>query len=172
MADAALALQCECGRVECQSKRPPMLTATCYCDDCQAAAKEIKADGTGPQVADPDGGTALSLLRIDGFRTVKGAELLVPHQLRKSSPTSRVVASCCNSAMYISFTDRRFWVSAMTNRIVGKKPTIQSRLAVKFRNSALPWPDDAPRYATWPKRYLFLLLVQWIAMKLDRRSNL
>lgn len=145
-----------------------MLTATCYCDDCQAAAKEIEADGTGPLVADPDGGTTLSLLRIDGFRTVKGAELQVPHRLRETSATSRVVAGCCNSAMYLSFTDGRFWVSAMSNRIVGQKPAVESRLAVKFRDSALPWPDDARRYASFPKRYIFRLLGQWIAMKLGR----
>lgn len=163
----AVTLRCKCGQVECSSTRLPMLTAVCYCDDCQAAAREIAA-GNGPPVADLDGGTALSLLRLDRFARTRGAMLLAPYKLRADSPTSRIIASCCNSAMYLSFSDTRFWVSAMTNRIVGAKPRIESRLAVEFRDSALPWPDDAPRYTGYPKRYLLRLLGQWIAMKLGR----
>jgi hypothetical protein len=144
-----------------------MLTATCYCDDCQAAAREIEALGHGPPVADADGGTTLSLLRIDTFTVTKGNDLLTPHKLRPASKTSRMVGRCCNSAMYLSFTDGRFWVSAMSDRIVGDKPTVEARLAVKDRDPAMPWPDHAPRYLTYPKRFLFRLFGQWIAMKLS-----
>jgi hypothetical protein len=144
-----------------------MIAAVCYCDDCLAAARAIEASG-GPPVADDDGGTALSLFRNDRFSHSKGAELLTAHKLRENSPTSRMVASCCNSAMYLAFADTRFWVSVMNNRFVGEKPLIESRLAVEFRDPALPWPDGAPRYHGYPKRYLFRLLGQWIAMKLGR----
>lgn len=143
-----------------------MLTAVCYCDDCQAAARAIEMAGFGPPVADADGGTTLSLFRLDRFATTRGAELLSPHKLRSDSPTSRMVASCCNSAMYLAFSDARFWVSAMRERIIGEKPPVESRLAVEFRESAPPWPDDAPRYTGYPKRYLVRLLGQWILMKL------
>jgi hypothetical protein len=165
MAEAVI--RCQCGRVECRGKGPPMIAAACYCDDCQAAARAIEAGG-GPPVADADGGTALSLFRLDRFSHAKGAELLVPHRLREDSPTSRMVASCCNSAMYLAFADTRFWVSVMNNRIVGERPRIESRLAVEFRDPTLPWPDEVPRYTGYPKRYLFRLLGQWIAMKLGR----
>ncbi len=165
MAEAII--RCQCGRVECLGNGPPMLTAVCYCDDCQAAARAIEAGG-GPAITDADGGTALSLFRLDRFAHPKGAELLETQKLRADSPTSRMVARCCNSAMYLAFADTRFWVSVMNNRIVGEQPHIESRLAVEFRDPALPWPDTVPRYKGYPKRYMLRLLGQWIAMKLGR----
>lgn len=164
---AAAVIRCLCGRVECLGKGAPVMTAVCYCDDCQAAARAIEAGG-GPPVSDADRGTALSLFRNDRFSHAKGQDLLVAHQLREDSSTSRMVASCCNSAIYLAFSDARFWVSVMTNRIVGETPQIESRLSVEFRDPALPWPDRVPRYRGYPKRYLFRLLGEWIRMKLGR----
>jgi hypothetical protein len=164
---AAAVIRCQCGRVECLGIGAPILAATCYCSDCRAAARQIEAAG-GPPVADPDGGTALSLFRNDRFSHSRGAELLVPHKLRADSPTSRMVASCCNSALYLRFADGRFWVSVMNNRMLGAQPEIEARLETRNRDSTLPWPDDAPRYATFPKRWLFRLLGEWFRMKLSR----
>jgi hypothetical protein len=79
-----------------------------------------------------------------------------------------MVASCCNSAIYLAFADTRFWVSVMNNRFVGDSPRIESRLSVEFRDPALAWPDEVPRYRGYPKRYLFRLLGEWIRMKLGR----
>ncbi len=164
-------LRCHCGQVECISNLAPMLVAVCYCDDCQAAARAIESQAKGPPVADPDGGTSLCLLRLDGFQITKGQDLLDRHRLRPESKTSRMIARCCNSAMYLAFTDGRFWVSAMTNRIAGEKPPIEMRLATMFREPFHPWPDDAPRYLKFPKRLLFRLLRHWIVMKRGRLTK-
>lgn len=165
---AVTVLTCRCRQVECHGDGAPILTACCYCDDCQAAAQQIAALGEGPLVADPDGGTALCLIRNDRFAHIRGAELLVAHKLRPESPVSRMVASCCNSAMYLQFADGRFWVSAMRNRINGTQPAIGSRLATKFRDPSQPWPDDAARYKGIPARLILLMLGEWFKMKLSR----
>jgi hypothetical protein len=158
-------LRCQCGAVECIGQGAPFLSAVCYCDHCQQAARQINANG-GPAVADPDGGTALCLIRDDRFRIERGADLLQPHQRDSSSPTSRMVASCCNSALFLSFSDGRFWRSAMINRIDGAKPVIEMRLCTRYRESELPWPDQAPRHAKFPFSALLRVGRQWLAMKL------
>ena len=159
-------LQCQCGAVECAGWGAPFLSAVCYCDDCQAAARQIEDSGNGPAVADPDGGTALCLIRNDKFSITRGADLLQLHRLKPDSATSRKIAACCNSAMFLSFSDGRFWKSAMAGRIVGAKPRIEMRLCTIFRKSPLPWPDEAPRHPKFPVSALWRVAKQWAAMKL------
>lgn len=165
---AQIDLKCQCGAVECTGRGAPFLSAVCYCDHCQEAARQIEAAGNGPPVADPDGGTALCLIRTDKFTVERGADLLQPHQRNPASATSRMVASCCNSAMYLSFSDGRFWKSAMINRIVGRQMAIEMRLCTRYRETALPWPDTAPRHAKFPLSAFWRVGQQWIAMKLGR----
>jgi hypothetical protein len=158
-------LRCHCGTVECVGQSAPFLCAVCYCDHCQEAARQIEAAGKGPPVTDADGGTALCLIRDDRFRIERGANLLQPHRRDPTSATSRMVATCCNSAMYLDFADGRFWKSAMMNRIVGTRPAIEMRLCTRYRESALPWPDDAPRHDKFPLSALARVGRQWLAMK-------
>jgi hypothetical protein len=161
-------LRCQCGAVECAGQGAPIGTAVCYCDDCQAAGQMIEALPGAPQVLDPDGGTALALFRANRFSLVRGAEKLVPHKLRPDSNTNRMVASCCNSAMYLSFDKGPHWVSTMRNRIFGAKPKIEYGLMSKFRTSALPYSDDFKSYPKFPVRFLGTLVRDWLAMKLGR----
>lgn len=160
--------RCDCGKVECHASGAPFLSAVCYCDHCQKAADAIEREGHGPPVAEPDGGTALCLIRDDKFRIERGAELLTPHRLEPASPTSRMVASCCNAAMFLSFSDGRFWKSVMINRIAAPRPPIEMRLCTRYRTSSLPWPDSAPRHAKFPLSALLTIGRQWIAMKIGR----
>jgi hypothetical protein len=161
-------LRCQCGAVECSGQGPPFLSAVCYCDDCQQAAWQIEAAGKGPRVTDPDGGTALCLFRDDKFSIERGTDLLQPHRLEPTSATGRMVASCCNSAMFLDFADGRFWKSAMIDRIVGPMPAIEMRLCTRYRTSPLPWPDKAPQHENFPLSALWRVAQQWLAMKLGR----
>lgn len=163
-----LTLRCRCGKVECVIRGEPILTAVCYCDDCQAAAAEIEAAGNGPPVTDPDGGTQLTLVRKDRFAVTTGADRLVARKRDAASPTNRRVASCCNSAMFLDFDRGPFWVSALASRITGTGPQIDMRIQTKYRTSPLPFPDNAPRYASYPKRFIAMMMWEWVKLKLGR----
>jgi hypothetical protein len=161
-------LRCLCGAVECAGQGAPIGTAVCYCDDCQAAARELEAMPGAPPVMDPDGGTALTLFRANRFAATRGGEKLVPHKLKPDSDTSRMVASCCNSTMYLAFDKGPHWVSTLRNRFVGNQPPIQFRHMTKYRTSSLPYPDNVRTYPKFPLRFLASVLRDWIAMKLGR----
>lgn len=161
-------LRCTCGAVECVGRGPPIGTAVCYCDDCQAAGCQLESLPGAQPVLDPDGGTALTLFRASRFDVTRGGDRLVPHKLRPESVTNRMVASCCNTAMSLSFDKGPHWVSIMRNRFVGQAPPIQYRHMTKFRTSTLPFPDDLRTHHKFPVRFLATVLGDWMAMKLGR----
>ncbi|MCG6856649.1 MAG: hypothetical protein LJE67_01125 [Salaquimonas sp.] len=50
------------------------------------------------------------------MRCLQGAECLGEHRLKPDSPTRRVVATCCNTAMFADFT-KGHWISIYRDRL-------------------------------------------------------
>src|SRR5271165_3133996 len=94
---------CTCSNVELKALGTPIVSAVCYCDDCQKGSEQIEALPNAGAVRDPDGGTAYILYRRDRIECSKGPGLLSSYKLKETSATNRVVAACCNSAMFINF---------------------------------------------------------------------
>ena len=161
-------LRCQCGAVECIGQGAPILTTVCYCDDCQAAARQLEALPGAPPMMDADGGTALTLFRANRFAAARGGERLVSHKLRPESITSRMVANCCNSAMYLAFDKGPHWVSTIRNRLVGDVPPVKYRVMTRYRTSTLPFPDNAPTAKGFSLRFLGSMIRDAIAAKVGR----
>jgi len=155
---------CACGCVELKASGKPIVSAACYCDDCQTGAAQIEALPNAASVRDPDGGTSYMLYRKDRFECSKGAELLKPHKLKDASPTNRVVATCCNSAMFVNFDRGPHWVSAYRARFHGDLPPVQARICTKFKPDGIVRSDDVPSYRNYPPSFIVKLLVSRIAM--------
>ncbi len=160
----SLRASCACGGVTLEAAGAPIVTAVCYCDDCQSAGERIQEAPGAALVLDGDGGTAMVMFRKDRLRCVEGAEKLVPTKLVPKSPTSRYVASCCNSAMYLGFDDAKHWVDVYRNRVVGEPPPVQARVCIKFRPAGAELPDDAPAYPSYPPGLIPRLLGSKLAM--------
>jgi hypothetical protein len=159
---------CSCGGVELKAFGKPIVSAVCYCDDCQKAATQIEALPNAGAVRGRDGGTAYLLYRKDRFECSKGAELLRPHKLKDTSPTNRVVATCCNSAMFVNFDRGPHWVSAYRARFHGDLPPLQARVCTKFKPDGIVLSDDVPSYRSYPPSFIVKLLASRIAMALGR----
>jgi len=91
--------RCSCGSVEIEAFGTPITSVVCYCDTCQKGSRQIEALTNAVPILGPDGGTAYILYRKDRIKYSKGAELLKGYKIEEKSTTSRVVATCCNSAM-------------------------------------------------------------------------
>lgn len=159
---------CSCGSAELEAIGAPISSVVCYCDDCQEGARQIEALPNARPAKDPDGGSAYILYRKDRVEFSKGAPLLKSHKIREVSATNRVVASCCNSAMFLSFDDRRHWVSLYRARFRGDLPPLQMRICTKFKPESADVPSDVPSYSTFPLKFLAQLLVARIAMLFHR----
>ncbi len=163
MADDILFATCQCGKVICQGVGHPILSGVCYCDDCQAGATMLETLDRAAKVSEEDGGTHYLTYRDDRFSCVKGADLLQAYQHSPDAPTRRMVASCCNTAMFLKFS-KGHWTSAYARRFTGNIPPVEMRTQTQFRTSTLSLPDDAPVYRTFGPKLFWRLITSRIAM--------
>ncbi len=158
---------CRCGKAKFEAVGAPILTAACYCASCQEAGRRLEQLASAPPVLDPDGGTCVILYRKDRVRCVMGLEYLEEHRLRPESPTRRVVATCCNSAMFLDFT-KGHWLSMYRNRFPISAPPLEMRVMTKDRRAGVELADDAANYSGFSGTFILKLLAARIAMGLCR----
>lgn len=161
-------VQCRCGRVAYEAAGAPIACVACYCDDCQAGSRQIEALANASPVCEPDGGTSYVLFRKDRVMCSKGTELLQIQKLDAKSATNRVVATCCNSAIVMTFDDIRHWIPVYRARFTEPAPPLQMRICTKFKPEGTELPSDVPRYASYPLGFLWKLLAARLAMLLRR----
>ena len=111
--DPTYVAHCRCGAVELGAWAEPIVVSACYCDDCQAAAQRLAASDNSPPAVSADGGTEFMVFRRDRIACMRGAESLQAMRLTDASKTRRMIAGCCATPMYVTFDDRRPWVSAL-----------------------------------------------------------
>ncbi len=159
--------RCACGSVEYEATGDPILGVACYCDDCQEGARRIEALPGASQVRDADGGVAYILYRKDRIRCVKGGDRLQSHKLKPTTDTNRVVATCCNSAIALTFDDSKHWVPINRARLKDP-PLVDMRICTKFAPDAAAIPRDVPAYPGFSVRFIWKLLGARLAMALGR----
>jgi hypothetical protein len=163
-----LTASCLCGSVELKAFGAPIVSNICYCADCQKGSRQIEELPNAGLVMDPDGGTAYILYRKDRIECSKGAALLKSYKIKENSITNRVVATCCNSAMFMNFDKGPFWVSAYRARFRGTLPPLQMRICTRLKPAAVALPNDVPSYPGYPLRFMARLLASGAAMLLRR----
>ena len=154
---------CVCGRVELRLIGNPIVTSVCYCDDCQAGARQLAALPGAPLAGD-DGGTAFVLFPKDRVQCTSGDSALKAYKLQDKSVTNRVVATCCNAPMLMNFDNARHWVPVYRARLLGIAPPIQMRICTKFKPDNVELPDDIPSYPSYPPKLLVKLLAARVSM--------
>lgn len=162
---ASMIVLCSCGKVECEAVGAPIVAVACYCDDCQQGSRQIEVLPHAPPVRDEDGGTPYLLYRKDRFKCSKGSDLLRDLRIREKSPTRRVVASCCNSAMYLDF-EKGHWLSIYRARFAGAVPAVQMHIQTRFKSENSRRPHDVQASASFPIAFIAKLLFARLAMLL------
>ena len=162
------AARCACGGVEIEAYGAPIVTTACYCDDCQEGARQIELLANAPAVRDRDGGTNFVLFRKDRVKTTKGDALLKAYKLQAKSPTNRVVATCCNSAMVLNFDDSKHWVSMYRARFDSEMPPVEMRICTKSKRPEVTLPTDVPSHSGYPAKFMLKLVAAAAAMLLRR----
>jgi len=159
---------CTCGQVQFEAVAAPILSAVCYCDDCQQGGKMIEDLPAASQVLEDDRGTSYLTYRDDRFRCIAGAANVEGFKLKDQSPTQRYVATCCNSGMYLKYK-RGHWVSAYRRRFADVDlPPVEMRTNTRFRQADTQLAQDAPSYRRFPLRLFTKLIVARINMALGR----
>jgi hypothetical protein len=159
--------RCSCGRVEYEASGAPIVSLVCFCADCQAGSQQLEALPGASSVRDSDGGTAYVSYRKDRIQCTRGIALLQSYKLRDGSATNRVVASCCNSPVVMSFDDARHWVAVYRGRLVGAAPAPEMRICTRFTPGSSE-SSDVPSFPGYPPRLLGKLLKARVAMLFGR----
>ena len=71
-------------------------------------------------------------------------QYLEEHRLKPDSPTRRVIARSCNSAMFLDFT-KGHWLSLFRNRVPTGAPPLEMRVMTKGC-VGVALADDLPTY--------------------------
>ena len=156
-------LSCRCGGVTMQATGEPIMRSVCYCKSCQAAGRRINALPGAPPVLGQDGGTDYVLYRKDRIRCIVGGDKLDGFRLLPTSPTRRMVASCCNSAMFLDF-GKAHWLTVYTGRVPEPRPPLTARVMTAARPDGVVLPNDAPSYPGQAGGFMLKLLKAWLAM--------
>ena len=162
-----LCARCQCGKVAFEAVGAPILTASCFCTSCQEAGHAFETMPSAPPVLDADGGTPVLLYRKDRIRCARGRELLEERRLKPDSPTRRVFATCCNSAMFMDFT-KGHWLSLYRNRFGAGAPPVAARIMTAERRGNAALGSDVPNYPGRPGSFMWKLLVSWTAIGFRR----
>lgn len=163
-----VAAHCSCGAVELTLQGAAILTAVCYCDACQLAAKAIETLESAPKITDAAGGTPLVLYRRDRMRVAKGEDNLQDFRLSARTPTRRRVAMCCDTMVYLDFS-KGHWVSVHRERLAPEaRPPVEMRIQTRYVAEGLAIPEGGKIYRKWPMRFIGRLLKAQMAMLVGR----
>ena len=158
-----MAAVCGCGAVRMELSGAPILSVVCHCASCQEAGKRIGAAPGAPPTLDVRGGTPFVLCRKDRIRCVAGGDQLETHRLKPDSPTRRVVARCCNVAMFLEFRNGH-WLSVYSGRFGDQAPPAEMRVMTRDKRPDVELPPDIPNLAAHSGRFMWRLLTAWVAM--------
>lgn len=157
-------LKCACGQAHLEVEKAPILSAECYCNSCRAAGAKLQSLSGASPFLNPNGGTHFVLYRKDRVRFPKGAELLKEFRLTPASKTRRVVATCCNTPVFLDFKGAH-WLSLYACLWPqDKRPAVELRTMTSDLPDASVLPDDVPNGKRQTLSFFAKVLGAWIAM--------
>jgi len=162
-AQVSVKCACQCGRVAAAVTGRPILHAMCYCTSCRTAGLAFAEAPGAPSIVGHDGGTDLVLYRKDRVGLFTSSEMLQEHRLTPNSPTRRIVATCCNTPMFLEFT-KGHWLSIYAGRLSGPLPPLEMRVMTADRLDKTALPVDVANYPTHAPAFMIRLLGAWAAM--------
>ena len=97
-------------------------------------------------------------------RVAKGAALLKEFHLTPESKTRRVVASCCNTPVFLEFQSGH-WLSIYGSLWPKETlPALEMRTMTMDLPDGIVLPDVVPNATRQPLSFMVKLLIAWVAM--------
>lgn len=157
-------LTCTCGKVHLDVAARPFIVTECHCNSCREAAHRLRALPGAPAILADNGGTPFVLYRKDRAQITKGAEHLKAFRLTPKSVTRRIVASCCNTPMFLEFKGGH-WMSIYASLwSEADRPAIAMRTVTSDRDDPAALDDSVPSGPLHTARFYAKLFGAWAAM--------
>lgn len=155
---------CTCGHVKLAAEGPPIASDECYCISCRTAAARLQALPGAPAYLGKLGGTRFIEYRKDRIKFTDGSTALKDFRLTEKSTTRRVVATCCNTPVFLEFGNSH-WLSLYGHLWPASSlPALEFRTMTSDLNDRATLPDDVPNAKTQPVTFYWRLLIAWVSM--------
>jgi hypothetical protein len=158
------ALACACGRVHLTVEKTPIASTECHCNSCRASAERLLALPHAPAFIEKNGGTRFVLYRKDRIHFTQGADLLKEFRLTPTSKTRRVVATCCNTPVFLEFHNGH-WLSLYGCLWpAGALPPLELRTMTSDLPAGAMLDNKVPNAKQQSVSFFAKLLGAWIGM--------
>lgn len=154
-------LGCRCGAVSLEVRGPQIASVECLCASCQAAGRTLGGLPDAAPVLDSKGATPFVMHRKDRVAITAGQDKLRAYRLPGSASTRRVLATCCNTPVFLEFTAGH-WLSlyaALWPEAI--RPAVEMRTMTGSRDDL---PRDVPNLRTHSLGFYARLFSAWAAM--------
>ncbi len=157
-------LACTCGQVRLAVQDEPILVTECLCNSCREAAERIVSVLGVKNYLTPYGATGCAEYRKDRVQVTSGSEQLKEFRLSSKSGTRRVIASCCNTPVFMEMKGAH-WLSVYLHLWPNdKKPPLNIRTMVGDLDDASALPGDVPNLKSHTLSFYIKLFVAWAKM--------
>ncbi len=157
-------LACACGEVRLVVSGRPIIATECCCTSCRTAAGRLGALPGASGLLNAHGGTHFVLYRKDRIDILSGADCLAEFRLAADSPTRRIVATCCNTPVFLEFQNGH-WLSLYAGLWpAGAAPAATVRTMTQDLPAGTALDDSVPSGRRATLGFYARLLGAWIAM--------
>ncbi|MDO4230924.1 MAG: DUF6151 family protein [Lautropia sp.] len=157
-------LSCSCGKASIEVIGEPFLVTECMCNSCRSSAARLASLPHAKNMLSPIGATATAMYRKDRVRFVDGFDTLAEFRLAENAGTRRVVATCCNTPMFMELKGAHWLDIYLHLWPEACRPKAQLRTMVSDLGDASELPDDMPNLKNQSVSFYARLLGSWIAM--------
>jgi hypothetical protein len=162
-------LQCSCGEVQLELSARPIASVECCCASCRTVSRHFERLPSGRAVLTDFGATPYVMYRKDHVRVVSGTGKLKAYKLSEKTPTQRILATCCNTPMFLDFQPGH-WLSMYGNIWpAGARPPVQFRVMTRYLEAGVVAPGDVPHFKQHGVGLVGKLLSALVAMRFRRR---
>lgn len=157
-------LTCHCGKAGIEVIGEPFLVTECLCNSCRSSAMRLGSLPDAKDMLTPLGATATAMYRKDRVRFIEGFDLLAEFRLTERSGTRRVVATCCNTPMFMELGGAHWLDVYLHLWPADSRPKPQMRTMVGDLVDTSGLPDDMPNLKKQSLSFYARLLGAWVGM--------
>lgn len=160
----SLTISCTCGATRLEVQGAPIASVECCCTSCRTVSEKIQNLDGAPKILTDYAATPFVMYRKDRVRFVSGVDNLREIRVTPEAKTRRVVATCCNSPVFLEFSHGH-WLSIYAGLWPdGARPPLQMRTMASDVPEGVTLPDDVPNAKGQSFGFFRKLLGAWIAM--------
>lgn len=157
-------ISCSCGHTRLELTAEPIASVECCCSSCrEAAARMARLDGARPVLTDYSA-TPFVMYRKDRVRFLAGTENVKSFRLSSDASTDRVVATCCNTPVYLAFKGGHWFSLYGILWPEGTLPPPEMRTMTSDLPDGASLPDDIPNAKKQSLGFFAKLFGAWVAM--------